>query len=207
MIGESLKYRDKRWRRLEVIVERAGGPIAREKFNTQHEFFENMIRVSKSRMGLWTGFAFGEYKDSDRLEAVERAAGALKAALDDLNFPAIFAGNILVWKRLDGTETDWEAEKEENWQRYRKFLGAIDHIRMMSRANKAKPRRKRARLARDIFFFNLLQAWSGLGLSVSAGIKSPVVDFIEAASEGVYEFEDPDTARETILNVIRKTRA
>lgn len=204
MNASPFRYNDARWRRLEEIVERAGGADTRDKFNAERLAFESLVRGWQSRMGKWNGFAFGKDKDGDRFEAVEKAARELKAALDDLNFPTVFADNDLVWKRLDGTEENWKAEKERNWQRYRKFLDALNHIRMRSSALKTKPRRKQARLARDKFFRDLGHVWRvELGLRITASVKSPFVAFVEAASKGVYRFGNDDTARDEILNVVR----
>ena len=67
--------------------------------------------------GKWNGFEFGiegEISDTRRYRKVSAAARELGAALDDFNLPAIFQGNDLIWKRLDGTEANWEAERDED---------------------------------------------------------------------------------------------
>ena len=194
---------------MQAIVEHAGGDAARDKFDAQREAFERMASGWKRQMGKWNGFVFCDDKDgdySDQFERIATAARELKAALEEFASPAFFWGHDLLWKRLDGTETDWEAEKEENWQRYRKFLGALGHLQMRGAdlAAQGKPLRKRVRFARNRFIGDLGERWrTQLGLRITASVKSPFVRFVEVAAEGIYEFESPDTARDKILNVVR----
>lgn len=159
-------------------------------------------------MGKWNGFEFGiegEISDTKRFERISAAARELGAALDDLNLPAIFQGNDLIWKRLDGTEANWEAERNENWRRYREFCSAIAHVRERA-ASHAEPamKRKTTHYARNMFFVALGENWrEELGLRITAGTEALFVQFVEAASKGVYSFKNAETAREAIVNSMR----
>jgi hypothetical protein len=207
--AEPFRYSDEQWARMQAIVERAGGDAARDKFDAQRVAFESIAHGWKRQMGKWNGFVFRDDKhgdNSDRFERIATAARELKAGLEEFASPAFFWGHDLLWKRLDGTETDWEAEKDENWQRYRKFLGALSHLQMRGAelAAQGKPLRKRVRFARNLFIGHLGEYWrTQLGLHITASVKSPFVRFVEAAAEGVYKFKSPDAARDKILNVVR----
>jgi hypothetical protein len=189
------KYPDEQWRRLERIVESAGGAIARDKFNAQRDAVEKMAGGWQERILQWDGFTWGDHDDDETYQSIESSAGELHAALVKLGFPALFSGNDLVWEHL--------GETEENRQRYDAFLMALGHLRARA-ALMAKPRRKQARLARDRFFVDLWRVWSGeLRLRRGSSTTSRMVQFIKVASEGVCDPRDEPTLA-MISNTIRK---
>jgi hypothetical protein len=203
MTANPFRYPDDQWERLEAIVQGAGGDDARDKFTEKRDHFERMVGGWKVRLDNWNGYTWGA-DESGKYKRVELAASELKAALDDLKFPAIFAGDDLLWKPLDGTEENWKAEKDENPKRFEAFRKALDGIRMRT-ALMAAPRRKRKMYARDRFFIDLWRVWRAeLDLAVSSSHFSSVVEFVATAAEGVYVFQNEETALETISNVIRK---
>jgi hypothetical protein len=182
-------YSPEQWRKLEAIVERAGGTGARDQFNDRlrRSLFESMARGWKNRMDKWNGHNFG--RDEAALHRhVEETARALKDALKALHFPA-----HLIWKA--------DADVREN-ERYAHFLATIEQVESRAGA-RASPRRKHARFARDRFIRDVGEAWRELGLRISNSPTSRFVKFVEIASEGVCDFPY-DAARGTISNVVRK---
>ena len=99
MTLDCFKYDDEQWMKLEGIVSRAGGDAARQKFAGRRANFEKQVGGWKKRIAAWDGHAWG-HDDKSNYERAEKAALELIAALDDLNFPAIFSGDDLVWKSL-----------------------------------------------------------------------------------------------------------
>ncbi len=219
------RYSDQQWEQLKDIVKGAGGVVARDKFNALRSDFEKMIKGWNDRILKWNGRNFG-HDETHLYRRIEHAARELKAALADLNFPAIFVGNELVWKGLaemplaeamalssvpahlaDAVAFGGKAfsDTRENEERFATFCKALEHVAGRA-AHMAKPQRKQDRLMRDRFFVALWQVWVGeLGLPVSSKTHlSPLVAFIEAAAEGVDVFPKEDTAAYTISNVIRK---
>ena len=194
MNAHSFRYSDEQWRRLEAIVERAGGVVARDKFNAQRDAFEKMVSGWQGRIARWDGHTWGQ-DQTGKYKRIERAAGELNAALADLGIPAIFVGHELVWKGLAETG-------ENDRQRYSCFCAALEHIR--ARAERmAAPKRKRSVYARNRFFVDLWRVWRGeLDLRVSPSALSPIVEFIATAAEGV--LPEKHRALDTISNVIRK---
>jgi hypothetical protein len=202
MTAGPFRYSDAQWRKLEGIVARAGRADAWQKFNAQRPDFERMVGGWKVRIANWNGYTWGT-ADTSKYKRVEQAAGELKAALADLTFPPVFAGNDVLWKRLDGTEENWEAETKENPRRFDAFNEALDHIRLRA-ALMASPRQKQARYARDRFFGDLGRVWRvELGLPIKASGTSRFVSFVEAASEGVCSLSVTAT-RNMISSVVRK---
>ncbi len=51
MTASLFGYPDEQWRRMEEIVERAGGEVARDKFAGQRRDFEKMAGGWKGRIG------------------------------------------------------------------------------------------------------------------------------------------------------------
>ncbi len=198
MTARSFRYTGEQWRRLEAIVERAGGAdgaVARNKFNERHAAFEKMVGGWKVRIANWNGYTWGG-EDTDTYERIARASRELNSALAELHFPPIFVGHPLVWKA-------W-ADTRENWKRFDDFRQAIEHVGARA-AQMATPMPKRILYARDLFFLDLWGWWRDkLGLQVSSNHLSPVVEFIETATEGFDVFQNKETASYTISNVIRK---
>jgi hypothetical protein len=193
MNANSFKYSDEQWRRLQAIVQSAGGAIARDKLHAQRDVFEKMVSGWQERLANWDGHTWG-HDETSKYHRIERAAGELNAALADLGFPAIFTGDGLIWKRL--------AETNENQRRYSEFCAALEHIRARAKLM-AAPKRKRILHARDRFFVDLWRVWRGeLDLAVSSDALSPVVDFIATAAEGIVPEEN--RTLDMISNVIRK---
>lgn len=194
MTANLFRYPDERWRRMEEIVQRAGGDVARDRFNTQRATVEKMAGGWKDRIETWNGYNFGQ-ADAPTYQRIERAAHELNAALAELGFPALFIRNDLVWKHL--------AETHENQARFANFGQAIEHVAAYAE-RMAAPRRKQARLPRDMFIADLGRVWRvELGLRISASAASRFAKFVEAASEGVCELPDKKP-RVTISGVIRK---
>jgi hypothetical protein len=198
----SFHYDDAQWRQLEEIVQRAGG--AREKFKAQRTAFEKMVHGQKRLIGKWNGRTFGENNFSALMAGAGVAARDLKEALTGLNFPVIFGGNDLLWRRLDGTEDNLPAETEENWRRYRSFCNALEHVRARAAEHKTTPVRYHENGARDMFFAALSKVWrDDIGLPIRASAESYFAQFIEKACQGVCDLPHA-TAPQTISGVIRK---
>ena len=193
--GIDFAYSDKQWRRLEEIVESAGGAVARDKFKAQRAAFEKVVGGWRERLPLWNGFTFGRAflwggrTDDETYKRIESAACELHAALVELGFPSRFAGNLLSWVDLPATQ---EA-----------FLTTLEHIRAKA-AMKTKRGRKRSFYARERFLIDLASEWRGLGLEITMGDFSPFVAFAALASEGVVNFRDENAARTAILHTIWK---
>jgi hypothetical protein len=178
MTADSFRYSDEQWRRMEAIVERAGKAVARDKFNAQRAAFEKMAGGWKGRIPKWNGRNFG-HDDTDLYKHVEEAARELKDALTNLNFPAIFIGNELVWKSL--------ADTRENEERFTSFCKALDHVNAKAAFMSKSGRRRQVRLARDRFFLDLRRVWTvDLDLDIKATATSRFVSFVKAASEEVH---------------------
>lgn len=193
MTVDLFKYDDDQWLKLEAIVSRAGGDTAREKFARGRANFEKQVGGWKIRIAAWDGQKWGP-DDTYKYKRIELAASEFIAALDDLNFPAIFSGDDLVWKFL--------GELNENLERFSKFRDALNHIG--SRARKlAAPRRKRKNYARDRFFAALMQKWRiDLALHIGVNAEASLIrEFIECASVGVLG-EIP--TKSAISDVIRR---
>jgi hypothetical protein len=186
-------YGDEQWMRMRAIVERAGGVVARDKFDAQRTILEKTVEGWKWKIGNWDGRTLGQ-DDSAIYRRVESAARELNGALAALTFPAIFIGHDLVWKSL--------AETYENERRYSDFCAALEHIRARA-AKLMAPKRKRILYARDRLFVDLWRVWrGGLDLAVSSDSLSPVVEFIATAAEGIVPEEN--RTLDMISNVIRK---
>ena len=54
--AEQFIYGDEQWMRMRAIVERAGGDVARDKFDAQRTIFEKMVGGLKRPIGQWNGF-------------------------------------------------------------------------------------------------------------------------------------------------------
>jgi hypothetical protein len=194
MTANLFRYPNEQWRRMEDIVQRAGGAGARTKFNAERASFEKMAGAWKGRIQRWDGRTLG-YDYAGAYRRVEQAASELGAALRELNFPAIFIGCDLTWKPL--------AETQENEERLRHFLNAVEHVHARA-AQMAEPKRKQIHLVRDRFFGELGRVWRvELGLPISASAASRFAQYVEVASEGVCKLPDKK-ARVTISGVIRK---
>jgi hypothetical protein len=125
----TFKYPDEQWRRMEEVVERAGGAITKETFNARRAAFEEQVAEDRQGIGNWNGYSWFQPREYTR---VEKAAGQLQAALDDMDCPEIFFGNDLLWKtpeRLEEpeiTDEDWEGpERAKNLDEFRK---AVEHL-------------------------------------------------------------------------------
>jgi hypothetical protein len=193
MTVDCFKYDDKQWMKLEAIVSRAGGDAARQKFAGRRANFEKQVGGWKIRIAAWDGYAWG-HDDKSNYERAEKAALELVAALDDLNFPAIFSGNDLLWKSL--------GELSENLERFSKFRDALNHVGSRARRMAARGR-KRKNYARDRFFAALMQTWRiDLGLHIGVNADASLIrEFVECASVGVLG-EIP--TKSAISDVIRR---
>ena len=133
-------YSSEQLRKLEDIVERAGGTVACDRFNAERDRFASIIRGWKGRIGEWSGHDFG--RDETELHRnVEDAARAFRDALTRLHFPA-----HLIWNA--------RADVHENEQQYADFLATIERVQAQAHA-RAEPRRKDMRFARDRFVRDL----------------------------------------------------
>jgi hypothetical protein len=200
----SFRYDDETWRKLEAIVWRAGGDTAKKKLASGRANFERQAGRWKARIAAWDGCTLGR-DDTGKYERIEGAALELIAALDDLNFPALFSGNDLVWALPGDSWKDDESfdqYQKENCKRFSKFHEALGHVHLRAKKMAAKnPKRKN--LARDYFFVELLPVWrDDLGLKVGVSANSRLVAFIEIAASSVCGLGA--RAKNTVSNSIRE---
>jgi hypothetical protein len=202
----SFRYDDEAWLKLEAIISRAGGDAAKEKFTAGRASFEKQAGGWKMRIAGRDGRTWGR-DDTGKYERIERAALELVEALDDLNFPAIFSGNDLVWvspcePSLRDDESFGRYQKE-NHERFSRFREALGHVRLRAKRMAAKnPKRKNQ--ARDYFFAELTRVWrDDLGLNVGVSANSLLVAFIEIAASSMCGLREA-TAKDAISNAIRK---
>lgn len=201
---EPFVYSDEQWARMETIVSRAGGDAARDKLNAQRASFERTAAGWKERHRRWNGHALSP-ADVVAYKRVGRLARELIGVFDELSeaetnnrllFPAILASHDLIWEGL--------AEPRENRARFANFRGALDHTaRRAEQITKSLP--KRSLLAsRHIYFADLGRVWrADLGLKITTGTKALFVQFVEAASKGVYQFSNVETAADAIVNSMK----
>jgi hypothetical protein len=126
MTDRSFKYPDEQWRRMEEVVERAGGPAAKEKFTAGRATFEEEVAVWRQRIAHWNGYTWDPGRPP-KYRRVKKAAVELKAALDDLNLPD------LLWKtpepRGEATVTKGNLEEADRAKTPHEILRAEEHIR------------------------------------------------------------------------------
>lgn len=198
--AEPFAYSEEQWAGVEAIVSRAGGSDARNKLNAQRASLERMAAGWKERHKRRNGPA----AEAAAYERVGRLARKLIGAFDKLSktatddrlpFPAVLTGCGLVWESL--------AEPNENQARFANFLDALDHVaRRAERVARLRPGRRL--LSRDIYFADLGRVWrADLDLRIATGTKALFVQFVEAASKGVYQFPNDETAADTIVNSMR----
>ena len=185
MMIPAFAYSVEQWRRIEAIVERAGGAPALEKLRDRRAKFESIVRGWRYRLPLWNGHTFGPDPDHETFELIERAAGELRAGL--LGLKTHFAEHLL----------PPPASKAS-------LLSMLDHIRTEA-AKKAKRGRKRASYARDRFVIDLANEWRiELGQRITLGESSAFIDFATAASEGLLKSQTEESTRIAIAHTIRK---
>lgn len=181
----AFSYSDEQWRRIEAVVERAGGATALEKLRDRRAIFERIVRGWRYRLPRWNGHAFGADPDHETLERIERAAGELRAGL--LGLKTHFAEHVL----------PTSASKDS-------LIATLDHVHREA-ATKAKRGRKRASYARDQFVIDLAREWRiELGQKVTLGESSAFVAFAAASSDGVLNSRSEETVRTAIAHALRK---
>ena len=119
MKAARFSYPDEQWRNIELIVARSGGDDTKKKLNGSRKELECGVSRWLSCVESWDGASFG-HDDRPQYSRIEDAAKELVAALDELSFPAIFAGDDLVWRAGDAPE--------ENAARYAAFVDALQHV-------------------------------------------------------------------------------
>ena len=104
--AEQFIYGDEQWMRMRAIVDRAGGDVARDKFDAQRTIFEKMAEGWRDRHKQWSGRTLSA-ADADAYRRAGRLTRKLAAVLDELSesvgndrlpFPAILVGNDLIWE-------------------------------------------------------------------------------------------------------------
>jgi hypothetical protein len=208
MTNGLFKYPDEQWRRMEEVVERAGGPVTKEKFNARRATFEEEAAVWRQRIADWNGYTWAPDRPT-KYRRVKKAAVELKAAFDDLNL------HDVLWKTpepLSEAAIIKKVQRAANLKRYDEFREALDQIsrlaaimedmsiRAVVDPSGKNPPRKQKRVPRNWFICGLGLFWRDeLRLRVSPSPRSRFAQFAEIASESVCA-----CPRDTIANVIRK---
>jgi hypothetical protein len=89
MPAEQFVYGDEQWMRMRAIVERAGGDVARDKFDAHRTILEKTVEGWKWKIENWDGRTWGQ-ADGPIHRRIERAAGKLNEGLAELGLPANF---------------------------------------------------------------------------------------------------------------------